>query len=88
MMLRHPAKGGASRFVAVLEPVHGKPSIKSVKRFEPRPGMLVLDIQAGSSRQSIVLGASVETEVPPGLLPTGRVAFRGETGVLSRTRWE
>lgn len=83
MMLRHPAKGGASRFVAVLEPVHGKPSIKSVKRFEPRPGMLVLDIQAGSTRQSIVLGASVETEVPPGLFPTASVAFRGATGVLS-----
>ncbi|QDT56978.1 Heparinase II/III-like protein [Caulifigura coniformis] len=83
MMLRHGAMGGASRFVAVLEPTAGPGMIKSVRRFEPRPGVLVLDVEAGSTRQVIVIGAPVETEIMTGAIPAGRVTFRGDVGVLT-----
>jgi len=83
LMLRHPATGGSSRFVTVLEPTSGQGAITSVKRFEPRPGVLVLEVETGSTRQVIVLGATVETEIPTGAIPGGRVKFRGDVGVLA-----
>jgi hypothetical protein len=83
LMLRHPAKGTASRFVAVLEPLNGAASVKSVRRVEAGPGVLALEIEAGATKQMVVLDATRETEIRTGLIPAGRVSFHGDAGVLS-----
>ena len=81
LLLRHSGDHLRSRFVSIIEPRNGEPAVKVLSRTDAAPGVLLLELQVGSARHLLVLGAEAGTDLSPPAFGT-KIHYQGELGLL------
>ena len=81
LMLRHAGDRLKSRFVSIIEPRSGEPAVSVISRMDAGSGVLLLELQVGTARHLIALGAEAGADIARPSFASS-IRYQGEVGLL------